>query len=107
MTFCYQIQLESCKQDLAEKNSLLSEASDALDSLEKQVESQKHIIKNYEEGASSQHQGSMFELGNVPKSKKISSMTRSPDVSRKPLMSPKEIVQLISLKYFLCPKHLN
>ena len=96
MTFCYQIQLESCKQDLAEKNSLLSEASEALDSLEKQVESQKLIIKNYEEGgASSLLHGSKFELGNVPKSKKMSSMTRSPDVSRKPLMSPKEIVQLI------------
>ena len=75
---------------------MLSEASEALDSLEKQVESQKLVIKNYEEGAKSFHQSSMFELGNVPKAKKISSMTRSPDVSRKPLMSPKEIVQLSS-----------
>ena len=31
----------------------------------------------------------MFELGTVPKTKKGSSKALSPDVSRKPLMSPK------------------
>ena len=69
---------------------LLTEASEALEDLESQVESQKLVIRGYEqEGCSG---GSMFELGSVPNTK-TKKPTRSPDVSRKPLMSPKEIVQ--------------
>ena len=117
-----QIQLESCKQDLAEKNVLLAEASGALgiiiififlmqdlsignsnllEDLENQVESQKLIIKSYESNSGfSSHPssskepshglgGPMFELGTVPKTKKGPSKALSPDVSRKPLKSPK------------------
>ena len=71
-----------------------------LDDLENQVESQKLIIKSYEDNVAATTQSSgkslcpgvpKFELGKVPKTK--SSMARSPDVSRKPLISPKEIVQ--------------
>ena len=93
-----QIQLETCKQDLLEKNVLLTEASEALEDLESQVESQKLVIRGYEQescsGAPSAAlgPGAMFELGSVPNTK-TKKPTRSPDVSRKPLMSPKEIVQ--------------
>jgi len=88
------IQLESCKQDLAEKNSLLAEASEALGSLENQIESQKLVIKSYEDKLSESSgfgiQTTKFELGNVPVSKtKKLNVARSPDVSRKPVMSPK------------------
>ena len=69
---------------------LLTEASEALEDLESQVESQKLVIRGYEqEGCSG---GAMFELSSVPITK-TKKPTRSPDVSRKPLMSPKEIVQ--------------
>ena len=77
---------------MLEKNVLLTEASEALEDLESQVESQKLVIRGYEqEGCSG---GAIFELGSVPNTKtKTKKPTRSPDVSRKPLMSPKEIVQ--------------
>ena len=95
-----QIQLETCKQDLLEKNVLLTEASEALEDLESQVESQKLVIRGYEQescsGAPSAAlgPGAMFELGSVPNTKtNTKKQSRSPDVSRKPLMSPKEIVQ--------------
>ena len=80
------VQLESCKQDLIEKTALLTEASNALDDLQSQVESQKDMINSYEEKV--MDKSSMFELGSVPKAKRMSG-GRSPDVSRKPLMSPK------------------
>ena len=81
-------------QDLSIVNSNL------LEDLENQVESQKLIIKSYESNSGfSSHPsskepshglgGPMFELGTVPKTKKGPSKALSPDVSRKPLKSPK------------------
>ena len=72
--------------------------------LENQVESQKLIIQSYENAsgivshANSKDPilgtgGPKFELGTVPKTKKVPSKVVTPDVARKPLMSPKESVQ--------------
>ena len=56
------------------------------------------MIKSYEDKLSESSgfgiQTTKFELGNVPVSKtKKLNVARSPDVSRKPVMSPKEIDQ--------------
>ena len=56
------------------------------------------MIKSYEEKLSESsgfgNPSTKFELGNVPMSKaKKLNVARSPDVSRKPVMSPKEIDQ--------------
>ena len=63
---------------------LLNDLIKFLDDLEKQVESQKLVIKNFEDRLHEANSTTKFELGSVPKK-----MSRSPDVSRKPLMSPK------------------
>ena len=56
------------------------------------------MIKSYEEKLTESsalgNPTTKFELGNVPMSKtKKLNVARSPDVSRKPVMSPKEIDQ--------------
>ena len=85
--------MESYKQDLAEKSCLLAEASGAIEDLEKQVESQKQLIKKFQEeqtSSSSRQSDVKFELGGIPPRPR-NVVPMSPDNFRKPLKSPKEI----------------
>ena len=82
--------MESYKQDLAEKSCLLAEASGAIEDLEKQVESQKQLIKKFQEETSSRQSDVKFELGGIPPRPR-NVVPMSPDNFRKPLKSPKEI----------------
>ena len=82
--------MESYKQDLAEKSCLLAEASGAIEDLEKQVESQKQLIKKFQEETSSRQSDVKFELGGIPPRPR-NAVPMSPDNFRKPLKSPKEI----------------
>jgi len=83
------VQLESCKQDLSEKDALVAEASQALENIEKQMEAQetKHReqLKTLEDNVSEMDLIPRFDLASVPARKLI----RSPDISRKPIASPK------------------
>jgi len=83
------VQLESCRQDLSEKVALVAEASQALENLEKQMAAQeakhKEQLKMLEDKMSEMDLLPRFDLANVPTRKLI----RSPDISRKPLASPK------------------
>ena len=81
--------MESCRQDLSEKVALVAEASQALENLEKQMAAQeakhKEQLKMLEDKMSEMDLLPRFDLANVPTRKLI----RSPDISRKPLASPK------------------
>ena len=70
-----------------------------IDEFERQVESQKSRIRVLEEALSEPSVGHVprFELGNVPVSK-TKRVARSPDITRKSIVSPKEIFQF---RFFL------